>query len=308
MSCSSGLLTLRNDVGHLGAVEGDLEVGVVLEAVDAVHPLADDCGHDVVVAGLEPVEGGGLVGDEQPRHVGEVRLVAPVVVEPRHREAGVGLVLTEHVRAGADHLGLGVVVLEEVLRHDVAGRHAHLLDERGARVLERDHHGAGVGRFDRGDVAVDGAELAQRRLGVLVHRVDDVGRIEVGAVVELRLADVEGDGEAVIADLVRLRQHRDDRAVGQVLEQRLLDVVERRERADRIGAHLPVVPALRLLRNGDRERRAPLVGSGAPTERSRCRRRPCRQRAGRRSSRAHGLSCVVGWSGTSMAGTQSCLP
>ena len=117
-------------VRHLaGALEEDRELRVLAERGDTLDAFGEHGGHEVVLTGLQTVERRRLVVDEPPVDDLEERLLAPVVLEAGEREARVRLVVAEHVRAGPDHLAVGVVLFEEVLRHDVAGRLAELPEE-----------------------------------------------------------------------------------------------------------------------------------------------------------------------------------
>lgn len=174
--------------------------------------------------------GVGVDGEDQVVDLHLVRL--PVVLVALEADLRILLVAAEHERAGADRLLVDVagLALLEQLRGVFGGLdrwegHRQVLDEGRVDLVEGELHRMLVELLDPGDVLVQahvgevgklgGVGLAERMILVEhafegeqhVVGIEFAGRLEVVGTVELHaLAQVEGIGLAVVADVPAFRE------------------------------------------------------------------------------------------------------
>ncbi len=196
---------------------------------------------EVELAGLHLGHPGRHLRHRHPADLVEPRGLAPavavgllvarlVVVEADHADVLVGLPLRELVGAGAHVLGdlhLGGELLRDLLRVDRAEVVGHReRDQHDGRLLLELHlHGQGIDRAQLRDLGEERLAV-DRLLAPAGERGDHVVGGHLLAVVELHpRPELEGVGEAVLADGVALREHRDRLVVAVEAEEPLVDVV-----------------------------------------------------------------------------------
>src|SRR5699024_8123800 len=188
----------RRDAEFQGVVTLEL---VYLLRRDHVGPLD--------LPGLQGGQGGGGFGDELILHTRDLRCAAPVVGVRGQGDVVPGGPFLQGERAGAHGGGGDVPGLQVLLVHD---RHALEHAEVGQQVRgglgQGDHHGV----VARGGDVGDGGELPGVGELLINDPVVGVGHVlggEVAAVVEGDVvAQVEGPGEVVVADVPGLGQRR----------------------------------------------------------------------------------------------------
>ncbi|SVJ69383.1 Uncharacterised protein [Klebsiella pneumoniae] len=221
-------------VGDVAEVEAGLrrqvQVRVLLQRVEVGGARVEG---DLALAGLELLRAHRGVGVDSEDQVVDLHLVRlPVVLVALEADLRILLVAAEHERAGADRLLVDVagLALLEQLRGVFGGLdrwegHRQVLDEGRVDLVEGELHRMLVELLDPGDVLVQahvgevgklgGVGLAERMILVEhafegeqhVVGIEFAGRLEVVGTVELHaLAQVEGIGLAVVADVPAFRE------------------------------------------------------------------------------------------------------
>ena len=225
---------LVGQLGTGGVVEAEHELVGAITGLDRVvrgiglerlGEVLGNRGEHLHIAGLQGVDRGVVISQILDHHGGRLGLVlAPVFLVGLQRNRAVLHELGDGVRAGADGLGLQVVL--GVLVEHQSGAAGQGPQQVGVRALECDDHGVGVLGLD----LIDGSE----RVGVVIvlgdEFVDGPGHVlgvELVAVGEGHvLVEVEGVGQAVLGRLPAGGDGGNDLVLGVAGHQTLVHVAD----------------------------------------------------------------------------------
>ncbi|MPM08774.1 hypothetical protein SDC9_55090 [bioreactor metagenome] len=246
----------KADTAVLEGFEGDLveidEIPVQREpfddlqrvtAFDLFHPVGGNIVDHVQLAGLQPRQTGGVLGDLAAGDLFKVGRPFPVLVEALQLHHDARRVADELERTRTDRrLALHIA---RSLGHDHPGTVlGQPREERRVDLVQLDDGRQLIGRLDRLD-GVEHLEIdrAGRRIAAAVERIFHIGRGHCLAVVELDpRAQLEGVGQPVVGDLEALAEPGNDVEVLVDGDDRGMDVLQ--NPAGRGGAGLVHVEVL----------------------------------------------------------------